>query len=516
MSRFGHDILSVFNVASSNKDFLADVIESGQTPADDFEDIFKESLLAGAQDWNYLVECATSMQRARRYDKYSTEAQDLLVYVRRALEGRVLPSHSDSGTETESPWEMTDRLIAQAKELEGDPGVHQPQIPGRIDNQQLLQQPGLEASPSKRNLSKTSPYWSDQPQETLPNESRKWSAPMASMFEPSQTYTSALAQANSIFQASSLGSLAVEQGSPQDVTMRDKDKTITRSVKPNSAISPFFTDASASGSVAQKRPPSGTVPSVPFAPLTSPSFGLIQEDLAHEPFWLLVAVSFLIKTKGVHAIPTFYKFKERFPTPADVASTQNSDAIIAMIRHLGLAHHRVALVQNIARGFLDDPPAAEKLYKVKNYDCRDVELTPRSAELNGYAPFSKRSGDGDLEAWEIGHLTQGKYAIDSWRIFCRDELLGRAEDWKGKGKKPEFQPEWMRVHPNDKELRAYLRWMWMKEGWEWDPTTGKRIVLREEMRNAVNEGRIEYDNTGGLRVVDKGTKHPVDPTLTQA
>ena len=65
----------------------------------------------------------------------------------------------------------------------------------------------------------------------------------------------------------------------------------------------------------------------------------------------------------------------------------------------------------------------------------------------------------------------------------------------------------MRVHPNDKELRAYLRWMWMKEGWEWDPTTGKRIVLREEMRNAVNEGRIEYDNTGGLRVVDKGTEY---------
>ncbi|KAJ4137648.1 hypothetical protein NW768_003236 [Fusarium equiseti] len=509
MSRFGHDILSVFNVAPSNQDFLADVIEYGQTTADDFEDIFQESLLAGAQDWNYLVECATSMQRAHRYDKYSTEAQDLLTYVWRTWEGRVLPSHS------ESPWEMTDRLIAQAKELEGNPEVHQPQIPRRIDNQQLLQQPGPDASSSKRNIFKTSPYWSDQPQEKLPNESRKWSAPMVSMLEPSQTYMSALAQTNSIFQASSLSSLAVEQGSPQDVTMRDKDKT-ARSVKPNSAISPFFIDASVPGSAAQKRPPSGTVPSVPFAPLTSPSFGLIQEDLAHEPFWLLVAVSFLIKTKGVHAIPTFYKVKERFPTPADVASARNSDAIIAMIRHLGLAHHRVTLVQNIARGFLDDPPAAGKLYKVKNYDCRDVELTPRSAELNGYAPFSKRGGNGDLEAWEIGHLTQGKYAVDSWRIFCRDELLGRAKDWKGKGRKPEFQPEWMRVHPNDKELRAYLRWMWMKEGWEWDPTTGKRIVLREELRNAVNEGRVEYDNTGGLRMVDKGKECPVDPSLAQS
>jgi hypothetical protein len=108
----------------------------------------------------------------------------------------------------------------------------------------------------------------------------------------------------------------------------------------------------------------------------------------------------------------------------------------------------------------------------------------------------------DHDAWEIGHLTQGRYAIDSWRIFCRDVLLGRARDWNGKGARPEFQPEWMRVQPMDKELRACLRWMWMREGWEWDPETGERMPLREEMRRAVNEGRVEYDDRGGLRIVD--------------
>lgn len=41
----------------------------------------------------------------------------------------------------------------------------------------------------------------------------------------------------------------------------------------------------------------------------------------------------------------------------------------------------------------------------------------------------------------------------------RDVLLGRAEDWKGKGARPGFQPEWMRVLPLDKELRAYLRYV---------------------------------------------------------
>ncbi|TDZ24436.1 hypothetical protein Cob_v002608 [Colletotrichum orbiculare MAFF 240422] len=99
------------------------------------------------------------------------------------------------------------------------------------------------------------------------------------------------------------------------------------------------------------------------------------------------------------------------------------------------------------------------------------------------------------------HFTQGKYALDSWRIFCRDELLGRAKDWNGGGAAPNFQPEWMRVRPDDKELRACLRWMWMREGWEWDPVTGEKTVLREEMRKAANERRVEYDDMGGLRML---------------
>lgn len=116
--------------------------------------------------------------------------------------------------------------------------------------------------------------------------------------------------------------------------------------------------------------------------------------------------------------------------------------------------------------------------------------------------FTRPADQGDLEAWEIGHLTQGPYAIDSWRIFCRDALLGKALDWKGTGREAEFQPEWMRVMPQDKELRAYLRWMWMKEGWQWDAVSGERIVLREEMRAAVAEGRVAYNDDGELVIVE--------------
>ncbi|KAG8426903.1 hypothetical protein J3459_007681 [Metarhizium acridum] len=178
-----------------------------------------------------------------------------------------------------------------------------------------------------------------------------------------------------------------------------------------------------------------------------------------------------------------------------------------MIRHLGLAANRLAFIQTYAEAFISNPPAPGKQYKVRNYERRDFLPFAMSTESLDTNDDLKCLSPGDYDeeanamAWEIGHMTQGKYTLDSWRIFCRDELLGRAQDWNGKGQPPEFQPEWMRVLPHDKELRAYLRWMWMREGWEWNPETGERQVLRPELEAAVNEGRVEYDNAGGLRIL---------------
>jgi methyl-CpG-binding domain protein 4 len=110
--------------------------------------------------------------------------------------------------------------------------------------------------------------------------------------------------------------------------------------------------------------------------------------------------------------------------------------------------------------------------------------------------------DDERIAWEIGHMTQGPYAIDSWRIFCRDELRCVARGWNGEGAAEGFQPEWMRVLPEDKELRAYLRWMWLKEGFEWDPFTGDKEVASERLTRAAMEGKIVWDDKGGMRIVD--------------
>ncbi|KAF9765236.1 hypothetical protein IL306_002520 [Fusarium sp. DS 682] len=497
--RFGYDVLSVFDVPSNARDFLADVIESHQAPQETKE-LLQGSLLARAEDWHYLIECADSMRAAHSKDKNSLQAQDVLAYVWCTLSGQDPPP-------VEEPWEMTDWLITRAKELEVDPEIRPPHITEQIENRRH-QWLGSKALSKTKTCLTTSHYWSDQPHEGRPVESNrptKWEHQACLPLASSQARVSTVSQTPyyKTRETPSVDEPAGGKASPPELAMGDQSLI----VKPQSSISPYFVATSALDeanqaiTLARKRPPRGTVPSVPFAPLTSQEFGLIQEKFAHEPFWLLIVVTFLIRTKGTQAIPIFYEVKKRFPTPANIAFEGNTESLVEMIRHLGLAEHRVGLMKKYARGFLDQPPVAGTYYKVKNYDHRDIDpLCLYQHNGVNATSFDKDSYLQDLEAWEIGHLTQGKYALDSWRIFCRDELLGRATGWNGEDRDLNFQPEWMRVRPDDKELRAYLRWMWMKEGWEWNPDTGERAVLREDLRNAVNEGRVVYDETGGLKV----------------
>ncbi|KAI0172042.1 DNA glycosylase [Hypoxylon sp. FL1284] len=267
------------------------------------------------------------------------------------------------------------------------------------------------------------------------------------------------------------------------------------------ATSPYFETTATTSPTKMKssRPPRGTISCIPFPRLDAPRFGLIQEELAHDPFRLLVAVTFLIRVKGKHAIPVFRQLMDRYPTPEDLAGADTVD-IVARIRHLGLATTRAAAIQKYARMWIETPPHPGVRYEVKNYptpeDDGDRAEVQRTGEAPGLQDEDKTGG------WEIGHMTQGQYAIDSWRIFCRDALLRRATDWRGGGREGEFQPEWMRVLPQDKELRACLRWLWMQEGWAWDPHTGDREVLSDDLRRAVDEGRVAYDDAGELEILD--------------
>ncbi|KAH7062359.1 DNA glycosylase, partial [Macrophomina phaseolina] len=213
---------------------------------------------------------------------------------------------------------------------------------------------------------------------------------------------------------------------------------------------------------------------LPFPSIKARCFGLIQEELAHKPFQLLIAVIFLNKTNGAKAIPKFREFIKRYPGPDELAHANLLD-VTSMIRALGLFKGRSQSLIELAKLWLVDPPRAGRRHRTLNYPFKGASKNIKKDEIVDDA-------DPRVGAFEIGHLPGcGPYALDSWRIFCRDVLRGVALDWNGAGTGDEgFEPEWKRVRPDDKELRAYLKWMWLREGWEWDPETGKKTLAKEE------------------------------------
>ncbi|KAK5708509.1 hypothetical protein LTR17_020640 [Elasticomyces elasticus] len=220
-------------------------------------------------------------------------------------------------------------------------------------------------------------------------------------------------------------------------------------------------------------------------PTTSEHFGIIQEKLWREPFWLIVAVTLLNQTGGKTAVPCVWGLKERYQTVEGMA-TANHDDVLEMIRHLGLQKRRTDNLLKLAKEWLDRPPAVGKRYRTRNY--------PNYNDQRQYFRINVVESDSMdcAGALEIGHLPGcGPYAWDSWRIFCRDVLRGVAQDYNGLGATDEeFEPEWRKVVPKDKELRAALRWMWMKEGWKWDHETGTKCRATEKEIELAKKGEM--------------------------
>ena len=230
-----------------------------------------------------------------------------------------------------------------------------------------------------------------------------------------------------------------------------------------------------------------------FPPISTPKFGLMQERLAHDPFRLLIATIFLNRTRGEQAMPVFFQLMERYPTVADLAAADIED-VVAIIHRLGFQNQRARKCIEMAKAWLKASPVKGKRYRKLNYpvkgDGRDV-LEDETIE------------DEDTRvAWEIACLPGlGPYSHDSWRIFCRDKLRGLSNSWNGEGAVDGFEPEWKRVLPTDKELRAYLTWMWLKEGWVWNKETGTRTKAGEEL--------LERARGGGVVQEEQETDHLV-------
>lgn len=288
---------------------------------------------------------------------------------------------------------------------------------------------------------------------------------------------------------------------------RSPSKVPTPSLKRRSSskISPYFPTP--------PRPPRSPRPPtsvIPFPPLSATRFGLVQETLAHNPFHLLLACVFLTKTRGSVAIPLFYDLIFHYPTPAALASADLDD-VVSIFQHLGLQNQRAKRVIALAKAWVEDPPTKGRRWKRLNYpqsgDGKDIKKEED--------PIADEEEDGRV-AWEIGDLPGiGAYALDSWRIFCRDNLRTVATSFipgevDEKSKDTELKGEWAKVLPTDKELRAYLRWRWLRLGWEWNPLTGEKGLASEATIQAAIDGGVvvEGDEGGTVKGENDDTEKP--------
>lgn len=254
----------------------------------------------------------------------------------------------------------------------------------------------------------------------------------------------------------------------------------------------------------KRRAPAG-VSTALFPPISSNRFGLLQEKLWQEPFWLLIAVTFLNKTAGKSAAPVFWELKECYPTPADLANAKLDD-VRDMITHLGLQTQRATRILKMAKAWHNTPPVKGRLHRTLHY--------PQRGEGKEFGLEDAIEADMPTVAGalEIGNIPGcGPYAWDSWRIFCRDVFRGVADDYNGLNAGENFEPEWQRVLPMDKELRACLRWMWLREGYIWDHETGsKREVNDLEREKAIN-GELGPTDEDEIKFTARAQEIPLTP-----
>ena len=261
---------------------------------------------------------------------------------------------------------------------------------------------------------------------------------------------------------------------------------------------------------------------LPFPPLSTPRFGLMQERLAHYPFRLLIATIFLNKTPGARAMPVFFDLMAAYPSPTDLAAARAED-ITAIIQKLGFQNQRARKIVALARVWVERPPEKGKRYAKRDY--------PRKGDGRGVGADEILDDDDERVAWEIGHLPGlGAYAHDSWRMFCRDQLRGLSMGWNGSDSEcvskrvdvqtqldmrsaaaddvAAFEPEWKRVLPLDKELRAWMTWMWLKEGWVWNKETGERTRASGDLMQMASGGGVVTEVKGeeqlGIEAMPEG------------
>ncbi|KAF5017110.1 hypothetical protein F66182_11008, partial [Fusarium sp. NRRL 66182] len=190
---------------------------------------------------------------------------------------------------------------------------------------------------------------------------------------------------------------------------------------------------------------------------------------------------FLNRTRGPVAIPVLFKLFELYPTIEDMASANHED-IVSIIRGLGFQNQRATKFIALAQKWLESPPGRGKRYRKLNYPLKrdGADVAPDEVVRDE----ADQGGDGQRDtrvAWEIAHLP--------------GVVSSTAADEVG------YEPEWKRVLPQDKELRAYLSWKWLQEGSVWNCENGSRKKADKEMMKRAEKGGVAFDGGDGHLIV---------------
>lgn len=211
------------------------------------------------------------------------------------------------------------------------------------------------------------------------------------------------------------------------------------------------------GRRAKQQPAQKAVRRAPFPDAVR--FGLVQESLQHNLYHLIVQAILWNQTRGKMARPVLNDILRIYPTPDALAAAAESD-LCGLLYPIGLYQQRARRLIALGQAWQCCPPQPDQLFVAR---AREYERGPHP----------------DTPGWEIAHLPGvGPYALDSFRIFHRDQLRGVSSGWDvARQASDTFEAEWQRVVPLDKDLRVFLQWAWRRKGYEWDPVTGNKVKI---------------------------------------
>lgn len=112
--------------------------------------------------------------------------------------------------------------------------------------------------------------------------------------------------------------------------------------------------------------------------------------------------------------------------------------LVSMLSHLGLQDVRAERLIAMSFEYMKDPP--------KDYDPRRSRVYVPKAQSGQSAPRKRgdKRADPSYPDTPVSHLPgSGRYALDSYRIFCTAHDDPQSTEWKA-------------VLPTDKELIRYL------------------------------------------------------------